>query len=221
MRALLEYLSYAIGLPLEVLVISALLRGPYRRFPVILAYNVVLFLTTIVDISVYSSGNRLGHTFAYYYWRDEALRQFLVFAVVISLIYVASASLQARAIVRLSLIVAAIAFKATSLLIHYNPHAVVGQWMTLWSRDLDFTNLILVLALWTMLVATHCRDSQLFLLISGLGIELAGEAIGQSLRNAFPWTVSPGDVLIFFAFPACYWIWWQALRPVAIRHAHV
>ena len=41
MRFGLQILALAIGLPLQVLVVAALLRGSWRRFPLLLAFTVV------------------------------------------------------------------------------------------------------------------------------------------------------------------------------------
>lgn len=200
---------------MELLIIAALVRGPYRRFPVILLYSIVLFLTTIVDISVYRayySGSPIGYTFAHYYWIDEGLRQLLVFAVVISLIYEATAAARTRTLLRASLILGAILFAGVSFLIHYDPHGVVGKWMTLWSRDMDFSTAILDLALWAMLVAWRHKDTQLLLLSGGLGIVFTGEAIGQSLRSLLPATVIPGDAVLLTANLVGMYVWWHALK---------
>jgi len=221
MRAALTYSAWLVGIPLELLIIAALVRGAFRRFPVILIYSVVLFLTTVVDISVYRayySGSKLGHSFAHYYWIDEGLRQVLVFAVVISLIYEATATARARFTLRASLVCGAILFAGISFLMHYDSHAVVGRWMTLWSRDLDFSTAILDLALWAMLLAWRHKDIQLLMLSGGLGIEFTGEAIGQSLRSLVPVTVLPGDALMLSANLVGMYIWWQALRTIPVEH---
>jgi hypothetical protein len=216
----LQYAGWLIGLPLELLIISALVRGPYKRFPLFLIYSVVLFLTTIVDISVYQayySGAKVAHTFAYYYWINEGLLQALIFAVVISLIYVATAVAQARTLLRVCLVCGAIIFAGGSFLIHYDVHAVPGKWMTLWSRDLDFCTAILDLALWAILLTWRHKETQLLLLSGGIGIEFTGEAIGQSLRSLFPSAVNPGNAVILLANLAGMWVWWQALRPVRVK----
>jgi hypothetical protein len=88
------------------------------------------------------------------------------------------------------------------------------MWMTLWTRDLNFTSAILDLALWAMLLGSRKRETRLLLLSGGLGIQFTGEAIGQSVREWLPWAFSPGDVIISAASLACLWIWWQALRTV-------
>lgn len=215
MRTVVQYVSWVVGLPLELLIIGTLIRGPYRRYPLLLVYTIALFLATVVEIPAnlaYFSGVRLSHSRAFYYWINEGILQALVFAVVISLIYQATAELRTRALVRAALISLAVLFAAGSFWIHYDPKVVVGTWMTQWTRDLNFTSAILDLALWAILLASRKRDPRLLLLSGGLGIQFTGEAVGESIRQMFPLSLSPGDVLIVMADLACLWIWWQALR---------
>ena len=220
MRIALQYLSWLLWFPLDLLVIAALLRGAYRRFPFVFAYSVTLFFTTAVEVAAYTSyfsGLQLAHTRAVYYWVDEGIRQALVFAVVISLIYQASRGVRARGLVRASLIAGAILFAGISFLVHYNVHAVISRWMTLWIRDLSFSSALLDFTLWTMLLAVRKNDLPLFLLSGGLGIQFAGEAIGQTLRNQFSSLVMLGNVLIIATSLACPYIWWQAFRASPVR----
>jgi len=218
-RVVLQYVGWFIGLPLELLIIAALIRGPYRRFPVVLAYSVVLFLTTVIEVSVYhigTSGILSGHTWARYYWYDEGARQVLLFAAVISLIYHASSGSQSRPRLALMLTAGSILFAGATFMIHHGGHARVGEWMTLWIRDLAFCAAILDLGLWLLLLATRRTESRLLLLSGGLGIQFTGEALGESLRNLFPLELSPGDVVSLLAGLAALWIWWHALRPVSV-----
>jgi len=57
----------------------------------------------------------------------------------------------------------------------------------------------------------------LFLLSGGLGIQFAGEAIGQTLRNQFFSLVLLGNVIIIATSLACPYIWWQAFRASPVR----
>jgi len=221
-RATLQWAGWLIGIPLEILIIAALARGSYRRYPIIFAYSIVLFLTTVIEISAFQasrSGIRIAYSWAHYYWVDEGLRQALMFAVVISLIYMASESVRTRRPIRVCLICGAVIFAGASFLIHYDSRVAIGQWMTLWTRDIDFSTAILDFALWSMLVASRHKNTQLLLLSGGLGIQFAGDAIGHSLRSLIPSALSPGDVMMLFTSLAGMWIWWQALRPVPVPRA--
>jgi hypothetical protein len=220
MRAALQYVGWSIGLPLELLIISALLRGAYRRFPFLLLYSVTLFLTTVVEISVnqaYFSGIRFAHSPVTYYWIDEAIRQALIFSVVLSLTYLATSNLRSRRLVRTALIAGSVILAVASFLVHYDYQALAGRWMTPWVRDIDFAAALLDLGLWTLLLASRHRDTQVLVLSGALGIQFAGEAIAQSLRHLFQWSLSPGDLVGLTTNLAGLWIMWQALRrPVTL-----
>ena len=220
MREAVQYIGWLVGIPLEILVIAALLRGPARRFPLLLLYMVVLFLATTVQIPAYTayfSGGQLSHTRAFYYWSSAAVLQLLVFGVVVSLIYEATARASRRRPMRAALVAGAIVFAAVSFLIHYDSRVVPGAWMTPWSRDINFVSAIFDLALWALLIASRQKDDRLLMLAAALGIQFTGEAIGQSLRRVSRSLVFSGNVLILLANLACLYIWWQALRTAPAR----
>jgi len=138
--------------------------------------------------------------------------QFLVFAVVISLLYEATLRLRSRHAVRSVLIAGALLFALISLRGHYESGVPVGVWMTPFARDLNFGSAILDLALWAMLISSREKDPRLLMLSGALGIEFTGEAIGQSLRNLSPTAVLPGSVLVMLTNLVFLYIWWQAFR---------
>ena len=225
--ALLQYALWAIGLALEVLAISALLRGAYKRFPLVFVYCVTLFLTTVVEVAsytaAYSGARELADKWKYYYWVNDALLQALVFAVVISLIYRAIEDrARARRPVRLLLVAGAFSIFAVSFLAHRGPISDLSGWMTLVSRDLSFSAVILDLLLWMLLIASRRKDRQLLLLSGGLGIQFTGAAIGQSVRQLargifarnFALAVA-GSMLVVVSNLVCLYVWWQAFRAAA------
>lgn len=220
MRAAVQYISWLLWFPLELLVIAALLRGPFRRYPAIFLYSVAVFLTSVVETAAYLgsfSGVRLAFTRAQYYWLDEGVRQLLLFIVVISLLYQATSSIRARAVVRISLVLGAILIAAISFFVHYDSHIVIGRWMTLWTRDLNFSSAILDLSLWVILLNSRNYDEQILMLSGALGIQFTGEAIGQTLRNQFPSILLAADTTIVVANLACLYIWWQVFRASPVR----
>ena len=221
-----QYACWLIGLSLELLVIASLLRGGYRRFPLLLVYSVALFLTTVIEISVnqaYFSGTALAHSPATFYWVDEGIRQGLLFAVVLSWAYLATGNLQSRYLVRFALIAGGIVVAGSSFLIHHQDQLAAGigrwRWMTLWVRDVAFAAAILDLAVWVLLLAYRHKDPHLLLLTGGLGIQFTGDAIGESIRFLLRSPgLGPGEVMEMLASLATLWIWWQALRrPVSLK----
>jgi len=222
MQLAIQVCNYLIALPLEVLIIAALLRGPYRRFPVIFVYTIAYFLTTVAEIPVYIacySGIRSAcGSRVFLYWLDEGILQLLIFAVVMSLIYEASARVVSRRLMRAGLIAGAMVFAGVSFLVHYNAHAPLSRWMTPWMRDLSFCSTILDLALWSLLIAARKKDHLLLMLSGALGIQFTGEAIGEALRNLSNSAiiVNAGDMLIVISDFVALYIWWQAFRRAAV-----
>lgn len=220
MRFALQVVGWALGLPLEVLIITALLRGGYRRFLFIFVYIVTDLLTTVVEMPAalgYVRRTGEGSLYASVYWIDEAVLQVLIYAVVISLIYDASRHLRSRRVVRIGLIAAAVLIAGTSFLIHYQPGLRRGEYMTPWTRDLNFCSAILDLGLWALLIGSRSRDHQMLLLSGALGIKFAGESIGESVRQIAIHSRSrpismTGNVIIMLANIFFFYVWWQALR---------
>ncbi len=201
--------------PLVLLLIAALLRGQYRRYPFLLAYTVALFLTAVVELAAhvgYASGAKLAYSWATYYWVDDGIRQALLFVFVISLLYLATKGARGRAVTRLLLVAGAILIAGVSFLVHYDRGAAHSKWMTQWIRDLDLTSAILALALWAILLQSRRYDNELLMLSGALGIRFTGEAIGHALRNQFPSILLAADTTVVLANLACLFIWWQVLR---------
>jgi hypothetical protein len=217
MQRVLQLLLYCIGIPLEVLVIYAMVKSrAYRGFPFVFAYATAVFVSSIVEVPAYVAhfmGAPRSRTRAFYYWINEGVLQLLIFVAVISLVYTATASLHNRTTIRRAIVVGAVLFSAGSIAFHYDPQSVTGTWMTLVSRDLNFCTAVLDLALWMMLLAFRRADHRLLLLSGGLGIQFTGEAIGHSLRHVLPRSiVLVGSTVVVLANLTCLYVWWQAFR---------
>ncbi len=214
---------YLIGIPLELLAIAAILRGGFRRYPLVFVYVIALFLTSVVEIPTSLAhhsdpGNKeLGHSFNANYYRDEGILQVAIFAVVISLIYAATVKLAPRRIVRLGLVTGAVLFVGISFLVHYQPDPRIGLWMTPWTRDLKFCSAILDLALWALLIGARRKDRTLLILSGALGIMFAGGSIGEAIRNLATPRESHlisniGGLVVMLADLIPLYILWQAFR---------
>jgi hypothetical protein len=218
----LQLICWAVGLPLDLLVIAALLRGGYRLFPVLFVYQIIDFLMTVAGMPPYiafyshhAAEARAG--MARWFWWDELLLQPLVYAVVISLIYRATEKAPARRLVRGLLIGGAALAAGASFLYHFHPELPNGDWMAFWTRDLTFSSAILDLALWALLLSSRIKDTRLLLVSGGLGIQFTGEAIGESLRSmAVQHRSRPlsftGSLITTLVDLASVYIIWQAFR---------
>lgn len=225
---ILQVCGWLVGIPLELLVVAALIRGPYRQFPLVFLYAAASLVTTSVEIPPYvqyfvtGDASVWSHA-ARTYWVNECILQLLIFALVIGLIDSATTAGRRRRLVRAGLIAGALLFAGASLFIHYIPPPVKpGYWMTPWTRDLSVCTTVLDLALWTMLIASRQGDRRLLLISGALGMQFTGEAIGAAIRNlSVPKMVEAlsitGSVVTMLADMACLYVWWQAFRPARHR----
>jgi hypothetical protein len=225
MQLVVQVIAWAIAVPLELLVISALLKGHYRRYPLFFLYCIGYFLTTAIDISVNAAyfariPGAKGHR-VFWYWVNEGIMQTLVFALVISLIYHATKNIGPRRMVRIVLVAGAFLFAGISFLVHYSTDLVLSAWMTPWSRDLNFSSTILDLALWAMLIGSREKDKRLLLLSGSLGIQFTSEAIGEAIRaiSSGAGGVMAGNVLMLAANLSVLYIWWRTFRPQPAKAA--
>jgi hypothetical protein len=206
----LQYIVWALGLALNLLVISALLRGSWRQYRLVFVYAVTLLLATVLEIAAGTAPGSVSRDI--YYWADEVILVILVFCVVIGFIYRAAG--KGRVVARHWLIVGAALTCVASFLVHRDPHATMNHVMTLVSRDLNMCAVVLDLILWSVLVAARRPDRQLLMLSGGLGLQLTGAIMGASIRQLSRATFAPGAVLEALTSLLGLFIWWRALRTV-------
>jgi hypothetical protein len=204
-----QWSLWILGIALQVLVISSLLRGSYKRFPLILAYCIVTLLGTVVQIAAPTR-----QVAARYYWYSEQVEQTLIYCIVIVLIYQAL-SPERRARVGRWLIIGAAAVAIISATVHRDEH-LLSLWMTSLSRDLNFTAAVLDLLLWMILIASRRKNRVLLLISGGLGIKFAGAAVGYSLPLLVnsPLVKLVGGIVVVFTYLVCLYVWWEAFRRV-------
>jgi hypothetical protein len=197
------------GTTFQVLIIRALVRGALRAFPALFIYSIASFLATAFAAAAFFNGD-LYQRATRYYWIQDAVLQFLIFLLVISLIYGAMDRSEKRTVVRRALVGGSLLFVSLSLYFTWDPR--LGRWMTQLSRNLGFLAVILNLVLWAVLIKSRRADRTLLMVSGGLGIHMAGRAIGHSLRQLSHSTVVPGDLIIVLSGLLCLYIWWQAFR---------
>jgi len=225
-RFALDICANLIGVPLEVLILAAMLRGAYRRYPALFVYMSAVFVVSLVETPLYVIGHlnvvwRTDRTvWAEYikcYWIDERLLMGLVFVVVVSLIYQATARTRSRRLMRTAVVAAAIIFPVVAFWIHYDPKVPTGQWVTAWASNLNFAAAILDLGLWAMLTGSSARDVRLLMFSGALGILFTGSAISATFSNLATARKSSalvvgGGLVNMMSNLTFLYIWWQALR---------
>jgi hypothetical protein len=217
-----QFIAYVIGLPLQLMVISALVRGPWRHYPFVLAYVSGDFVTSLMEFQpslTYSiSTPAARRSFTLIYWWDERLMQILVFLLILSLIYRAAASLPWRRLLMCGVSAGILLFAGLTLLLYHDPAVSTGKWMTPWLRNLNFCAAVLDMALWALLIGARRKNYRLLMLSGALGIQFTGGAIGQALRQLSHSSTVITAYSICLANLAALYIIWQAFRYPA-RHA--
>jgi hypothetical protein len=211
MQQALQYAAYAVGLWLNLLVISALWRGSYREYPFVFAYTLVLLVSTLVELAVNVAPAWLHNDYKYYYWADEIILDVLVFCLVIAFIDEASRHSRQKVIERHWLVLAAALILIVSVAAHHSSN--LNRQMTLVSRDLNICAVILDLVLWSLLLTARRPNRRLMQLSGGLGLQLTGAIKGEQLRHFSRSLFLAGSLLeVTTGFLGLY-IWWRALRP--------
>lgn len=201
--------TLVVGVGLQILVIAALLRRGWRRFKGLFAYVVVLLLTTGIEAAAFYNQDIYFRTSGNY-WVNDAVRQFLIFFLVLSLIGAGVARDPGLLKGARLLGFGVAAFSIISL--YATRNAEFGVWMTQLSRNLGFLAVVLNLVLWAVLIRSRQRDRTLLMISGGMGIQMAGKAIGHSLRQMSQTAVLPGNLIIVLSHLFCLYVWWQALR---------
>src|SRR5437763_5007409 len=135
--AWLQWLTFFVSLALQILVIGSLRRGAYKDYPFVFAYSLVLIMTTVVDGAAYADANI--RAWAHGFYRNEALRELLLFTVVMSLIDRAMRGRPFRGRMRILLTMSAFLVALISVFAHWDAHdAHFSLWMTQVGRDLSF-----------------------------------------------------------------------------------
>ena len=220
MQVALQVAAYAIGLSLGLMIIAALLRGQWKQYPFVFAYVLGDFLTSVVEIrpglQYRAATAQAKRSFAMLYWWDERIMQALVFLLVISLIYRATAHLKTRRTLLLSVICGIVLFAGITLFICYDPTPGVptGRWITAWLRYLNFCAAILDLGLWALLIGARRKDYKLLMVSGALGIQFTVGAIGQALRQLSDSGAELVGYFISLSNLVCLYIIWRAFRRV-------
>jgi hypothetical protein len=199
---------WGIGLALQFLVLAALVRGPWREFPIVLTYIACLLVTTVGEIAAFYTVGRQSRTYIQYYWSAELLRQTALFALVISLV-IGVLPEKNRGLLLKIVLALAVVFWVSSVGGPY--HADLNTWMNRVVRNLSFGTAVINLGLWFALISMKTRDTRRLVVSGALGLQMTGEALGQSIRHLFPAYVTAltASLFVVAAHFICLVIWWR------------
>ena len=169
---------------LYVAILSTMLKGSFSRYPFIFSYVIVNFLSTVVQGSFKRSFGATSREYAMAYWTSDFVGTFLILMIIIHLIRRAMDGHKYRNSVYLGLLLGVAATGAISVLLmqHHSWALFLRKSMTEVGRDYYFSAVMLNAILWLTLVRNNHPDKQLYLLTSGLGLQLSGAAIAHALR---------------------------------------
>ncbi|MDW8355962.1 MAG: hypothetical protein RMK57_15680 [Bryobacterales bacterium] len=176
-------------------------------------YVIAMLLASVAQAaSFFSFGTPAGSPLHYaaYYWITDGILQVLVLGVVLSLVRRSAERRPAgivtsRALAASALIVALVSFAA------YGDRNLNTR-MSLVARNIGFLAVLANLVLWAFLIRRRHPDRTVLLLSGGLGVEMAGKAIGHSLRTLAPSLVTVGNLVIVISYLFGLYVWWQAFR---------
>jgi hypothetical protein len=203
----LQWLTLAIGVLLQVLLISALLKGAYRQYPVLLGYAVMDLLNSVVVATAYFDIGKWTKANSKFYWIGEAIQYVLVF---ILLLHLLSKVLQKQNKGKLiHFLAGGMLYAALSVWMAYDANE--NLWMTQILRNINFGSIFLNLTLWTLLLRK--ADRQMLMVAAAFGVQFAGVAIGHSLRQLARELVIVGNLVITISYFVCLFTLYKAMLP--------
>lgn len=176
----LPYLQAAAALLLQIFLLTTLIRQGGKRYSLLTLYAAILFLSTVMEMSIRFSPDGWSATARQYYWTSEIIQQTVAVATILWLERRASHGPLASAPAARWL--APVSALAVVLSLWLNHDSRLNFWMTSVSRDLSFLVILLNLVLWTSLLKAKIRQPRMLMVSGGLGIMFAGQAMGQGLR---------------------------------------
>lgn len=197
---------------LQILLIQALLRRGGKQYVLLTLYAVTLFLGTVMNLSILlETAGEWSSAAQQYYWTTEVLQHVFVFSAIIGFIYQRMGRSESQARWGRWLVVAAALGVILTFWIHRNPR--LSLWMTSVTRDLSFMATILNFILWGVLLRDPRRNRRMLLVSGGLGVQLAGQAVGHGFRLLSDYLKSLlwlGNVILLATYFLSLIILWRA-----------
>ncbi|MCL4795144.1 MAG: hypothetical protein KJZ84_21885 [Bryobacteraceae bacterium] len=198
---------------LYVLVLHRLVRFYLTEYPLSLCFILLLLFSGVVQVMFrYNVIHSFwDYTYTEFYWASDLVKYALVSTLVIALILRALAGSGRYRWVRRWLIAGTVLTLLALVLIHQDDR--LTRWMTNVMRNFSFVMMLMNLLLWTLLVKKRTSDRTLLLVTAGLGLQMAGEAMGHSLRLMNQATLLLGNLISVLSHLCFLWVWYLAFQP--------
>ena len=211
-----------VSIILQFVLLVFILQGSLRRYFVLFLYSLVYLLTSLAEVTVYQLEGKATPFYINLYWTDEVVLDLLRFLMLIVLTYQAAEGSPTRKGIGKVLTGVLAAAIALPFLIGFRT-LFSQHWFNMTSQYLNFAGVIMNLGLWTALIGSKKRDSQLLAVSAGLGIAVAGAAINYGVRLLLgpgpSLTKELANVFAVVAHITGVAIWCWAFRPTARRQA--
>lgn len=200
------WLNVIAGVIIQLAIITALLRGAYRAYPMLLVIIVANLLGTVASMAAFIGMEQWTPYAARVYWLCEATQYMLIFAFQAHLLSQGWTGPGARRRIGY-LVVGGLCFVVLAAWSAH--HARLNLWMTQLIRNVSFGSMMLNLALWTTLLRNpdRCR----LLITAAVGILLAGGAVGHSLRQISHSLVPAGNVVLIGTYLLYLFLLWRSI----------
>jgi hypothetical protein len=195
MLSLLIDLLFFVSAALLFVVLVLLLRGPFRKYPLLLVYVAWEFIAgmglTVADRLYHGSGwsnpgaSNGQNLYAHIYWTNDVMVDLLRFVLVIALTYQAIGESPIRASLGRLLGGVVIAVVLLPFLLFHPRFTPWPQepWFNSTSEMLNFGAAIMNLVLWGTLIASKQRERQLLTVSAGIGVVVTGAAVAYGLHH--------------------------------------
>lgn len=201
-----QWSAFTLGLVLQVVLLTILVRHYVRQYP----FLVLLIATQLLGAGMIAATQLefVGWTRSAmrFYWISEAVQFGLIFFCLTQMLYQTLGDQGSRRLP--TVLLGGLVFSALCTAQAYHPK--LNYWMTQLVRNFSFGSMFVALMVWTLSIRNPNR--QRLLVVAGLGIQLAGSAIGHSLRQLSRSTTQVGNVILTICYLLFLFTLWRALR---------
>jgi len=171
---------------LQLGVITFLLQGAVRKYPLVLGYSLTRLITSVLEVVIRQKHGHQAELFREVYYSDRVILNLVLFVMVTTIIYRLLEGNPRRSTVGKVLMGIVAAVLLLPFLVLSRPLTI--HWLDRMSQFLYFGSGVMTLVLWTVLMGSRPRDSQLLKFTMGLGVAMTGAAVAFGLHS---WMNSP------------------------------
>ena len=197
---------------LQLILIVFLLKGPFRRYPLLLVYCVFQIGVVVVSGWVFYVAGAGSALYRNLYWTTDVIVDLLLFLMVITMTREVMKENPLWSVVGRMLAVIVVAAVVLPFVL-FHPF-FTQRWYRHTSQLLSFGGALMNLFLWTGIIGKRDRDPELLPVCAGLGVAVTGVAITYGLLQFtsadFRWLP---DVFKSLTQVGSMVIWCWAFRP--------